>query len=47
MVKRDVTDPAIYATMLAVLLGYRVFAKLKERRRRGSRPSPRPAVQTR
>jgi sulfoxide reductase heme-binding subunit YedZ len=47
MVKRDITDPAIYATMLAVLLGYRVFAKLKERRRRGSRPSPRPAVQTR
>jgi sulfoxide reductase heme-binding subunit YedZ len=46
MVKRDITDPAIYATMLAVLLGYRVVAKLKDRRGR-ARPAPRPAVQTR
>jgi len=38
MVKRDITEPAIYALVLAVLLGYRVVAKLKDRRRR-ARPA--------
>lgn len=33
MVKRDVTQPAIYAAILAVLLGYRVIARLRERQR--------------
>jgi DMSO/TMAO reductase YedYZ heme-binding membrane subunit len=46
MVKRDITEPAIYALILAVLLGYRVVAKLKDRRRR-ARPAPRAAVQPR
>ncbi len=32
MVKRDVTEPAIYAAILGVLLGYRVVAKVRERR---------------
>jgi sulfoxide reductase heme-binding subunit YedZ len=31
MVKRDVTEPAIYAVILAALLGYRVIAQLRER----------------
>jgi sulfoxide reductase heme-binding subunit YedZ len=34
MVKRDITEPAIYAAILAALLGYRVWARLKDRRRR-------------
>jgi methionine sulfoxide reductase heme-binding subunit len=34
MVKRDVTEPAIYAAILAALLGYRVWAKRKDGRRR-------------
>ena len=47
MVKRDVTEPAIYAAILAVLLGYRVRAHLKDRRRRakparGAIAQPRP-----
>lgn len=33
MVKRDVTQPAIYAAILAVLLGYRLVARLRERLR--------------
>jgi sulfoxide reductase heme-binding subunit YedZ len=33
LVKKDVTKPAIYAGVLAVLLGYRVFAWLRERGR--------------
>jgi sulfoxide reductase heme-binding subunit YedZ len=33
MVKADVTEPAIYAVLLAVLLGWRVAAKLREARR--------------
>ena len=36
MVKRDITEPAIYALVLAVLLGYRVAAKLEDRRRRAA-----------
>jgi len=47
MVKRDVTEPAIYAAILAVLLGYRVWAKGKDRRPRAkpargpvARPQP-------
>ena len=31
MVKRDITEPAIYAVFLAVLLGYRVLVSVKER----------------
>ncbi len=46
MVKRDVTEPAIYALILAVLLGYRVVAKLEDRRRR-ARAAPRGVVQPR
>ena len=37
MVKKDVTEPAIYAAVLAVLLGYRLVAKLTGRRRRAGR----------
>lgn len=33
MVKKDVTEPALYAAVLAVLLGYRVASRLAERRR--------------
>jgi hypothetical protein len=29
-VKRDLTEPIIYAFLLSVLLGYRIFAKLRE-----------------
>jgi sulfoxide reductase heme-binding subunit YedZ len=47
MVKRDVTEPAIYAVILAVLLGYRVVAKLKDDRRRRARPAPRAVAQPR
>jgi methionine sulfoxide reductase heme-binding subunit len=32
LVKRDVTEPAIYALVLAALLGYRLFAALRGRR---------------
>ena len=37
MVKADITEPAIYAAILAGLLGYRVAAKLKDSRRRAQR----------
>ena len=43
MVKRDVTEPVIYAAILAVLLGYRIWAKTKDRRRR-EKPAARSAV---
>jgi sulfoxide reductase heme-binding subunit YedZ len=46
MVKRDVTEPAIYAAILAPLLGYRVWAHLKDRRRR-TRPARGPVGQPR
>jgi sulfoxide reductase heme-binding subunit YedZ len=46
MVKRDITEPAIYALVLAVLLGYRVVVRLKDRRRR-ARPAPRAVAQPR
>jgi len=46
MVKRDITEPAIYGLVLAVLLGYRVAVKLKDRRRR-ARPAPRGVAQQR
>ena len=48
MVKADVTEPALYAAILAILLGYRVVAKVKDARRhktrgaRGPVPQPRP-----
>jgi len=38
MVKRDITEPAIYAVILTALLGYRAAVKMKERRR--ARPAP-------
>lgn len=46
MVKRDVTEPAIYAVILTALLGYRAAVKVKERRRAppapgGALPQPR------
>ena len=37
MVKADITEPAIYAAILAGLPGYRVAAKLKDSRRRAQR----------
>jgi sulfoxide reductase heme-binding subunit YedZ len=46
MVKRDITEPVIYALILAGLLGYRVVGKLKDRRRR-TRPAPRAVAQPR
>lgn len=40
MVKRDITEPAIYGAILAVLLGYRVVVYLREvRTRRWARPA--------
>jgi sulfoxide reductase heme-binding subunit YedZ len=49
MVKADLTEPALYAAILAVLLGYRIVAKLKDARRRAAArgrrappPQPRP-----
>jgi methionine sulfoxide reductase heme-binding subunit len=47
MVKKDVTEPAIYAAVLAVLLGYRLVAKLTGRRRRARRLPRGPAVEAR
>jgi sulfoxide reductase heme-binding subunit YedZ len=46
MVKADIREPAIYAAILALLLGYRLYARAKEQRRR-SRPPPRPIAQPR
>ena len=40
MVKRDITQPAIYAAILAVLLGWRVAARLRERQRAIRMPRP-------
>jgi len=34
MVKKDVTEPALYAVVLALLLGYRLVGKLADKRRR-------------
>jgi sulfoxide reductase heme-binding subunit YedZ len=34
MVKRDLTEPIIYATILAALLGYRLYARSRRPRRR-------------
>jgi sulfoxide reductase heme-binding subunit YedZ len=42
MVKRDITEPAIYAVILAALLGYRLLD-----RRRRARPVPRAVAQPR
>jgi len=45
MVKRDITEPAIYALILTALLGYRIVATIKERRGSGQlseRDQPRP-----
>ena len=38
MVKRDITQPAIYAAILAVLLAYRVAAKIRDARRYATEP---------
>lgn len=45
MVKRDVTEPAIYAIILTALLGYRVVVMLKERGGRAQAPARGPLVQ--
>jgi sulfoxide reductase heme-binding subunit YedZ len=45
MVKKDVTEPAIYGAILALLLGYRLVAKLKDSRRRARRDARAPAPQ--
>jgi methionine sulfoxide reductase heme-binding subunit len=45
MVKRDVTEPAIYAGILAILLGYRLIAYLREMRMlRWSRAAGGPSI---
>jgi sulfoxide reductase heme-binding subunit YedZ len=44
MVKADLTEPIIYATILAGLLGYRIVAKLRDSRRRRARPARGAAV---
>ena len=41
MVKRDVTEPAIYALILALLLGYRVAARRRDVRRAVAAPAGR------
>jgi sulfoxide reductase heme-binding subunit YedZ len=41
MVKADLTEPALYAAILTVLLGYRIVAKAKEARRRAAARSGR------
>ena len=46
MVKRDITEPVIYAAILTALLGYRLRARLKDRRRR-ARPVRGPVAQPR
>ena len=45
MVKADVTEPAIYAAILAVLLGYRLLARGKERLIRPERGAGQTALQ--
>jgi len=47
MVKADLTEPAIYAAILALLLGYRVAAKLKDARKRTARGGRAPLPQAR
>ena len=47
MVKKDVTEPAIYAVILAALLGYRLAATLAEQRRRARPAGPGPALASR
>jgi sulfoxide reductase heme-binding subunit YedZ len=50
MVKADITEPAIYGVIVALLLGYRVVVKVKDSRRRAARggraplPQPRPSA---
>lgn len=39
MVKADIREPALYAAILAGLLGYRVVARVREARRRRARPA--------
>lgn len=45
MVKRDITEPAIYAVILTVLLGYRVVAKRRAQRRSHQRRVPGPSIE--
>jgi sulfoxide reductase heme-binding subunit YedZ len=40
MVKRDLTEPIVYACILALLLGYRIYARSKDMRRRPVRRAP-------
>ena len=50
MVKADITEPAIYGVIVALLLGYRAVVKVKDSRRRAARgaraplPQPRPSA---
>ena len=46
LVKADLTQPVIYGVILAALLGYRVRAHLKDRRRR-AKPARGPVAQPR
>lgn len=39
MVKSDITEPAIYAAVLAVLLGHRIVGRLKDRMRPAGLPA--------
>jgi sulfoxide reductase heme-binding subunit YedZ len=47
MVKADLTEPAIYAAILTLLLGYRVAARVKEARKRAARGGRAPLPQAR
>lgn len=43
MVKRDITEPAIYALILSMLLGYRLAVRIKERGRCSRAPTQKQA----
>ena len=45
MVKADLTEPVIYAAILALLLGYRAATKLRDARRRAARGARAPLAQ--
>jgi sulfoxide reductase heme-binding subunit YedZ len=47
MVKADLTEPALYAAILALLLGYRVAAKGQDARKRAARGGRAPLPQAR
>ncbi len=47
MVKRDLTEPVIYAILLAILLGYRLVYTVRQQRKRPVAPNARGRIQTR